>query len=214
MVHHSLVQGFNNGLLLVATRLFAAAALVLTLQACTTVQFLPSPDGEADVMNTGSVQEVPELELNLDQPEPVECVRDEGADYTFLEKGFSHLVAGDQIEAVRYFQTYQRLEASERSTWESEIAIAYASMLPQSPFYDPQAARLAYNKLVKTQPEGVELHEKVLFMRDALATLVSLNRQIGSLQRDKAALEGDLRKREDALRRLRELTLGQKGSTP
>lgn len=195
-------------------RLCAVLGITLLLQACTTVQFLPSPDGDTDVSGAIPVDEVPELELNLDQPEPVECVRDEGADYTFLEKGFSLLVAGDQIEAVRYFQTYQRLEASERSAWESEIAIAYASMLPQSPFYDPQAARRAYNKLVKTQPEGVEVHEKVLFMRDALSTLVSLNRQIGSLQRDKAALESDLRKREDALRRLRELTLGQKGSTP
>ncbi|MFK7977756.1 MAG: hypothetical protein AB8C02_16620 [Halioglobus sp.] len=192
----------------------AFVVLALGLQACTTVQFLPSPDGDTDVSGSVPVQEVPELELNLDQPEPVECVRDESADYTFLEKGFSLLVADDQIEAVRYFQTYQRLEASPRADWESGIAIAYASMLPQSPFYDPQAARRSYNKLVNSKPEGVEVHERVLFMRDALAALVSLNRQIGTLQRDKAALEGDLRKREDALRRLRELTLGQKGSTP
>jgi len=187
--------------------------LVFVLQACTTVQFLPSPDGDADLVNSVPAAEVPELELNLDQPQPVECVRDESADYTFLEKGFSLLVADEQIEAVRYFQTYQRLEASPRADWEAGIAIAYASILPQSPFYDPQAARRSYNKLVNSQPEGVEVHEKVLFMRDALDSLIALNRQVGSLQRDKAALEGDLRKREDALRRLRELTLGQKGSS-
>lgn len=203
----------NDSLFVSAARLTTVVTVAVFLQACTTVQFLPSPDGDTDVSSSIPVQDVPELELNLDQPEPVECVRDESADYTFLEKGFSLLVADDQIEAVRYFQTYQRLEASPRADWESGIAIAYASMLPQSPFYDPQAARRSYNKLVNTQPEGVEVHEKVLFMRDALATLVSLNRQIGSLQRDKAALESDLRKREDALRRLRELTLGQKGST-
>ena len=183
------------------------------LSACTTVQFLPSPDGDGDLSSSVPATDIPELELNLDQPEPAECVRDEDADYTFLEKGFSLLVADDQIEAVRYFQTYQRLEASPRADWEAGIAIAYASMLPQSPFYDPQAARRSYNRLVNTQPEGVQVHEKVLFMRDALGSLIALNRQVGSLQRDKAALEGDLRKREDALRRLRELTLGQKGST-
>jgi hypothetical protein len=187
---------------------------VAALQACTTVQFLPSPDGEPDIAASVPASDIPELELNLEQPEPVECVRDEDADYTFLEKGFSLLVADDHIEAVRYFQTYQRLEASPRADWEAGIAIAYASILPQSPFYDPQAARRSFNQLVKTQPEGVQVHEKVLFMRDALATLIALNRQVGALQRDKAALESDLRKREDALRRLRELTLGQKGSTP
>lgn len=192
----------------------ACVVAVLAAQACTTVQFLPSPDADADITGSIAVSDVPELDLKLEQPEPVECVRDEDADYTFLEKGFALLVAGDQIEAVRYFQTYQRLDASPRADWEAGIAIAYASILPQSPFYDPQAARRSYNKLVNTQPEGVEVHEKVLFMRDALATMIALNRQIGSLQRDKTALEGDLRKREDALRRLRELTLGQKGSTP
>lgn len=185
------------------------------LQACTTVQFLPRPDDprtDPEVASGIPPEDVPELELNLRQQNVVECVRDEGADYTFLEKGFSMLLADDQIEAVRYFQTYQRLEASPRADWEAGIAIAYASILPQSPFYDPQAARRSYNTLVKKQPEGVAVHEKVLFMRDALATLISLNRQIGTLQRDKSSLEQDLRKREDALRRLRELTLGQKES--
>lgn len=186
------------------------AALSLLLQACVYLPQPIAPAAEPVAQNTPQ----PELRLNLPEPPSIECVRDESADYTFLDKGFSALVAGDHIEAVRYFQSYQRLESSPRADWESGIAIAYDSMMPHSPFYSPQAAGKSYRSLATSQPKGVAVHEKVLLMRDALATFDALNRQLGVLQRDKASLAVDLAKREDALRRLRELTLGQKGSAP
>ena len=47
-------------------------------------------------------------------------------------------------------------------------------------------------------------------MRDALETFVAMDRKITKLNSDNKALSEDLAKREEALKRLRELTLGQK----
>jgi hypothetical protein len=153
---------------------------------------------------------VPELTLNLpEQAQDCACVVTEEADYTFLDKGFNALVAGDHIEAVQYFQRYQRLESSPQANWEAGIAIAYDSMLPDSPFYDPAAARTAYGNLKDQQVGGVPIHTKALMMRDALETFVAMEQQISDLESDNALLRQDLEKREEALKRLRELTLGQ-----
>ena len=51
-------------------------------------------------------------------------------------------------------------------------------------------------------------------MRDALATFSAMSKQIDGLQKDNAKLTASLKKREEALRRLRELALGQKGGLP
>lgn len=189
-----------------ATRInaLASAGLLLLLQACSsapaTQQSAPESAPEA----------VPEITLNLpEQAQDCACVVTEEADYTFLDKGFNALVAGDHIEAVQYFQRYQRLESSPQANWEAGIAIAYDSMLPDSPFYDPAAARTAYGKLKDQQVGGVPVHTKALMMRDALKTFVAMEQQINDLESDNALLRQDLEKREEALKRLRELTLGQ-----
>jgi len=51
-------------------------------------------------------------------------------------------------------------------------------------------------------------------MRNTLAVFVDLHVQIDDLQNDKDSLSENLEKREEALKRLRELTLGQKGAAP
>ena len=51
-------------------------------------------------------------------------------------------------------------------------------------------------------------------MQDALVVFSDLHTQINDLQKDKDVLAESLEKREEALRRLRELTLGQKGAAP
>ena len=113
-----------------------ATAAVLLLLACSS-----TPAAEQAAADSAP-DAVPELTLNLpEQPQDCTCLAEEGVDYTFLDKGFKALVAGDHIEAVQYFQRYQRLESSPQSNWEAGIAIAYDSMLPASPFYDPAAAR-------------------------------------------------------------------------
>lgn len=155
---------------------------------------------------------MPELTLNLPEQQDCVCTAEDQSDYTFLEKGFSALVTGDHIGAVQHFQRYQRLESSPRADWEAGIAIAYDSMLPRSPFYDPEAARKAYNRLKKEPYDGMQPHEKILMMRDSLETFVEMGRRITSLERENSALREDLKKREEAIKRLRELTLGQKGA--
>jgi hypothetical protein len=189
----------------------AAATLALLLQACATT---PQEGEEASAQSAADPQEVPELTLNLPQQEDCTCVPENPADYTFLEKGFSALVGGDHVEAVQYFQRYQRLESSPQADWEAGIAIAYDSMLPHSPFYDPQAARKSYTRLKEQQVEGAPIHEKVLIMSDSLEVFMTMRGRIHRLNNENAVLKEEVAKREDTLKRLRELALGQKGVKP
>lgn len=131
-------------------------------------------------------------------------------DRTFLEKGFSNLAAGDYREAVNYFRRYQRLESSPGVDWEASIAVAYVKMNPASPYYNWRNARDSYLRLMRAPPKGVQLHEQVVLMRDMLKILINLHEKINDLQSVNATVTEDLEKREEALRRLRELMLGQK----
>jgi hypothetical protein len=185
-----------------------AVIALLLLQACAT-----APVPEEAAVQPGP-QEVPELTLNLPEQQDCTCVVTEQADYTFLEKGFSALVAGEHVEAVQHFQRYQRLESSPQAAWEADIAIAYDSMMPNSPFYDPAAARKSYTRLKSEQVEGAQAHEKVLLMRDSLDIFVAMELQLSTLRGDNVVLKEELGKREEALKRLRELALGQKAAKP
>jgi hypothetical protein len=186
-----------------------AVTALLLLQACATA---PVPEETAAVQP--GPQEVPELTLNLPKRQDCTCVVTEQADYTFLEKGFSALVVGDHVEAVQHFQRYQRLESSPQAAWEADIAIAYDSMMPSSPFYDPDAVRKSYTRLKSEQVEGAQVHEKVLLMRDSLDIFVALELQLSTLRGYNVVLKEQLEKREEALKRLRELALGQKAAKP
>ena len=185
---------------------FAVLAALCLLQACTAAK-------PVDEMKAATKKEPPpEITLNLPQ-QNCSCDVAEAADYTFLEKGFSELVAGDHIEAVQSFQRYQRIEKSAEADWESGIAIAYVSTLSKSPFYNPDEAQKAFSVLKKQKKEqnvkGKNLHEKSLFMRDALEAFLVMQRHVNDLQLTNATLRADLSKREEALKRLRELALGQ-----
>lgn len=138
-----------------------------------------------------------------------ECDPATGIDRTFLEKGFSALAAGDHREAVNYFRRHQRLESTPGADWEAGIAVAYAKMLPDSPYYNWRAAHESYLRLMREQPQGIQLHRQIQLMRDALAVFAELHVRINDLQKEKRLLAENLEKRDEALRRLRELTLGQ-----
>ena len=185
---------------------FYLMALVV-LQGCTAA----TPVEQQSVMK--KVEPVPELTLNLSENNCT-CIADEAPDYTFLERGFKALVEGDHIEAVQYFQRYQRLETSAEADWEAAIAIAYISTLPKSPFYDPNEARKAYRKLKKNYSTDMRVHGQSLLMRDSLEAFIVMQRHVNDLQVTNATLKEDLRKREEALKRLRELALGQPATQP
>jgi hypothetical protein len=189
----------------------AVIAAVFLLQACTAAE--PVEEMKPAVEKAP----VPELTLNLPE-QNCNCEVVEAPDYTFLEKGFSELVAGDHIEAVQSFQRYQRIEQSAEADWESGVAIAYVSTLPKSPFYDPGEAQKAFWSLRKKKKEqgikGKNLHERALFMRDALEAFLVMQRHVNDLQVANTTLTQDLKKREEALKRLRELALGQSAIQP
>jgi hypothetical protein len=173
----------------------------LLLQACGTV---PVEDAPAQP------RVVPELTLNFPE-QNANCVQQTVMDFTPLERGFTALAQGEHIEAVQHFQRYQRLEKSPLADLEAGIAIAYISILPASAFYDTEAARKSYRKLRKELTNEMQLHEQTLLMRQSLDTFLLMERNIVQLKKDNASLTVDLEKRERALKRLRELALGQKG---
>ncbi len=198
-----------------------AVVLIIFLQGCATSQeddavmrevtVAPEPPGPAtEVADAG---EVPELTLNLHQPDcecgPVSQTPTD-RDTTFLDRGFAALAAGDHIEAVDYFQRYERLEKSPLSTWEANMVITYIGTLQHSPFYDPDASRKSYRRLQKQFRESWEVDERVLLVAMSLESFRVMYRHVDDLESSNATLREDLQKREEALKRLRELTLGQK----
>jgi len=189
-----------------------AAAFTLALQACASA----SPAGDQPVAADGG--RAPELTLNLPAQADSACARcaEPAAEHNLLEKGFRALVAGDHKEAVNYFRRYQRLDPSPAVDWEAEIAVTYDKMFPKSPYYNSKVASESFHRLKRQQPEGVEVNETVLMMRDALEIFVALHQKIDDEQNQKdvlaekiEVLTENLEKREEALKRLRELTLGQ-----
>jgi hypothetical protein len=68
--------------------------------------------------------------------------------------------------------------------------------------------------LKSEQVEGAQVHEKILLMQDSLEIFVAMQLQQSSLKGENAVLKEDLAKREEALKRLRELALGQKAAKP
>jgi len=187
---------------------FACCLVVsLALGGCA-VAPAPAPEPEAT-----PVRNPDDVELTLNLPagdETCVCEAAPSEDRTFLERGVETLAEGEYVEAVQYFQRYRRMEASPLAQWEADIAIAYASILPSSPFFDVAAATRSYTDLQAREPEGPK-HHSIVLMQQALESFVLMDRHIEDLENRARMLEDDLGKREEALRRLRELTLGQPG---
>jgi TolA-binding protein len=187
------------------------------LQACAAVPASTAPAPVAVAPEPGSSPaaadgEVPELKLNLPQHNQCNCVPAPTADYTFLEKGYRSLLDGEYEDAMEHFQRYQRLESSPRSDLEAGIAIAYVRMLPRSPFYDPVAARNAFRVLREQNAKELKVHDYTRLMRQSLINLLELQDKIDKLKASNTTLKDDLKKREEALKRLRDLTLNQKAA--
>jgi len=201
---------------------FAPIALALLLQACATTPAPPTPAAAAPAaaaeQTAGAVApdagkaDVPELELNLPQQENCKCVVPAAADYTFLEKGYRSLLDGEYRDAMEHFQRYQRLESSPRADLEAGIAIAYVQMLPRSSFYDPVLARSSFRVLREQNAKKLGVHDYTRLMRQSLLNLLELQDKIDELKVNNKTLKEDLKKREEALKRLRDLTLSQKGA--
>jgi hypothetical protein len=185
------------------TKIFLLAAYLFLLQACGSTP--------AQQPSVESAEPVPEITLNLPQSN-CKCEEDVH-DYTFLEKGFNALHEREYLESLQYFQRYQRIEKTPVADVEAKIAIAYLSILPDSPIYDSRAARDSYRELRRGIQPDWELHEKILLMQDSLETFLEIQRQVLELEKDNTELRNELEKRETAIKRLRDLTLGREPET-
>ena len=178
--------------------------LLVFLQACAQAPAQPvAPASE----------EVPEITLNLPEETDCTCVEEVTRDYTFLEKGFASLAEGNHEDALDHFQRYRRLESTDEAKWEAGIAVTYMRSLEDSPLYDPNEARKSYRDLYTQNWQSMELHQQTLLMRQSLESFRLMNRRQTELEESNASLKEDLAKREEAIQRLRDLTLGQKGAT-
>jgi hypothetical protein len=194
-----------------------AAGLALLLAGCVVV-----PEAAEVAVNQAPAESVPEaptrapeLTLNLPTRDQCRCEPSPERDLTFLERGYHALSQGDAVAALQHFQRYKRLETVAAAQWEADVAIAYLAMLPDSPLYDHDAAAQSYQSLSGRLLPDMAVHATALLMRDSLAAFALLNRHIADLTATNATLTEDLQKREEAIRRLRELTLGQsRGSQP
>ncbi|MEM1153565.1 MAG: hypothetical protein AAGI44_05455 [Pseudomonadota bacterium] len=197
------------------SHILVSFAIALLVQACSSTPeqtvAVPMPEKEPAAVDQPTVTPVPELELNLPQQTPLcDCPEeDEDKDYTFLEKGYRALLDGEYEEAMDYFLRYQRLESSPRAQLEAGIAITYVQMLPRSNYYNPEIARSSFNVLRKQNAKALGVHDYTRLMRQSLINFVIVQNQLDDLRSKNQNLQGELDKREDALKKLRDLTLGQ-----
>ena len=176
--------------------------------ACLTCLLLTACGGNPERSPDPAAPEpVPELTLHL-PPSDCSC-QQEQQDYTFLEKGFRALEAGEYLESLQYFQRYQRIEKTVSADTEARIAIAYLSILPESPIFDREAAAASYADLRRDANGDLELQEKILLLRASLETFLELQQQVDRLKLSNSNLRLELEKREAAIKRLRDLTLGR-----
>ncbi len=192
-----------------------AVVTALLLTACVTAPEASGPAAAEGAPGATAARPTPELTLNLATREQCQCQPSPERDQTFLERGYQALGQGDAVTALQHFQRYKRLEAAPAAQWEADVAIAYLAMLPDSPLYDHDAAEQSHQSLARRLLPEMQVHTTALLMRDSLAAFALLNRHIADLESSNATLKEDLEKREEAIRRLRELTLGQsRGSQP
>jgi hypothetical protein len=154
---------------------------------------------------------VPEITLTMPKAD-CECDQ-QSTDYTFLDKGFTALHEEEYLESLQYFQRYQRIEKTPQADAEAQIAVAYLSILPDSPLYDRKEAGNSYRKLRRKIDPDWKLHGRVVLMQDSLETFLELQHELAQARKSNANLRKELAIREEAIKRLRDLTLGREPET-
>jgi len=154
----------------------------------------------------GSTPEAPsvvdgpaETELTLNLPEPsaqsCDCETLAVATENYFDRGMRALAARDYVQALHYFERH-RDDGVETGRREAEAAIAFVTLITEVVGGDGAGQA------------GV-VDERAELMELALAAAASFERRIATVDALNRALSKDLEKREEALKRLRDLTLGQ-----
>jgi len=198
------------------SRVSVLLVLSFILQACAASPAVKpaaaAPDVTSATPGEAQAAAAPQLALTLPEQAQCDCPDATTGDYTYLEQGYRALLDGEYDEAMAHFERYQQLESSPRADLEAGIAIAYVRMLPRSSFYDPVLARNSFRVLREQNAKELKVHEYTRLMRQSLLNLLELQDKIDTLKAENATLKDDLKKREEALKRLRDLTLGQKAA--
>ena len=164
---------------------------VLLVTGCATPEAPDAtPDAESDA-----------VELNLPDPEVAEpdCNCEEllvpVAEENYFDRGVRALAARDYEQAKIYFERHRASGGSEAQR-EADVGIAFVTLMSETSLVsDEQGA------------SGVDERAEVMIL--ALAAVQTLEGRLEALNAINEALSKDLEKREEALKRLRELTLGQ-----
>lgn len=111
-----------------------------------------------------------------------------------FDRGVRALAARNYEQARLFFERHRKSEAPEARR-EADVGMAFVTLLSDN--------------TVVTEQTDAEVDDRAAVMVLALAAVATLERRIDTLDALNEALSKDLRKREEALKRLRDLTLGQ-----
>ena len=137
-------------------------------------------------------------ELNIPAPPAVECDCDTDPAVlveNYFDRGVRALAARDYARARVYFERH-RESGGDQATHEASVGIAFVTLLDES-------------NAITGEGEGASgVDERAEVMILALAAVETLENQIKSIEQLNQSLTVDLEKREEALKLLRDLTLG------
>lgn len=175
--------------------------IVLAVSACSsnTASYKKKPPERA--------KPVTELNLNLPGKEHA-CYKPDLSDQSFLDKGLDALEQGAYIESLSNFKKQLQSDKSQSSELNAKLAINYLIFIPSSPVHDLKEAKKMYRQLRKQLTTGVVLDRRVGFIKESMEAFLLLEKHIAALEEKNVQLNDDLKKREEALKRLRDLTLG------
>ena len=166
---------------------------VITIFATLVVSGCASPESAAPEPQL----EVSAAELNLPDPLVADCDCEEliVVEENYFDRGVRALAARDYDQAATYFERHRDSESSEAQR-EADVGIAFVTLMSEASIASADSAA-----------SGVDERAEVMIL--ALAAVQTLEGRLEALDALNKAISEDLEKREEALKRLRDLTLGQ-----
>lgn len=159
---------------------------------------MPAPDPKPQ-----AAVDTRDIQLNLPEPAAVpaacDCEPAVAVEENDFDRGIRALVARDYTQARVYFGRH-RDSGDTGASREADVGLAFVALLDESA-----------DALPATAPGADERAE---MMSLAMALVESLEGRVDALNAVNAMLEENLAKREEALKRLRDLTLGQEEGSP
>jgi hypothetical protein len=145
-------------------------------------------------------QEAPVSAAALNIPDPLsndgcDCEEVVVVEENYFDRGVRALAARDYDQAATYFERHRDTEGSEAQR-EADVGIAFVTLMSE--------ASIAADD---STASGIDERAEVMIL--ALAAVQILEGRLEALDALNKAISEDLEKREEALKRLRDLTLGQ-----